>query len=69
MPGTGGIDPPKITYLARLSKEREPMSIRGRLMLLAMAVLVPSVVASLLAMTYLYRERERLVQGSLLEMS
>jgi signal transduction histidine kinase len=52
-----------------LSKEREPMSIRGRLMLLALAVLVPSVVASLVAMTYVYRERERSVEGSLLEMS
>jgi len=45
------------------------MSIRGRLMLLALAVLVPSVVASLVAMTYVYRERERSVERSLLEMS
>lgn len=46
-----------------------PMSIRFRLILLTAAVLLPSVVGSLVAMGYLYRERVHSVERSLHEMS
>jgi signal transduction histidine kinase len=45
------------------------MSIRSRLVLLVLAVLVPAVLASLAGMAYIYKERERSVERSLLEMS
>ncbi len=45
------------------------MAIRSRLVLLVLAVLVPAVLASLTGMAYVYRERERSVEKSLMEMS
>jgi len=45
------------------------MSIRSRLVLLVLAVLVPAILASLAGMSHVVRERERSVERSLLEMS
>jgi signal transduction histidine kinase len=45
------------------------MSIVSRLVLLVLAVLIPAILMSLVGMVYVYKERERAVEASLVEMS
>jgi signal transduction histidine kinase len=51
------------------SKWSRSMTIRSRLILLVLAVLIPSIVAALITMAYVYQARERSTEQSLLEMS